>query len=73
MSDTARDQSFGPGGELKATAEFVYNDLGLLTSTDGYGPDGTLEGRMEIEYNDRGFMSEIGFTNIEKISRPCTL
>jgi len=74
ISDTIRVRGFSPGGELQGTAEYVYNELGLLTSTYGYGPDGTLEGRMEIKYNDRGFMSEIKFKEGEgKIKTMYTL
>jgi len=65
ISDTIRVRGFSPGGELQGSAEYVYNDLGLLTSTDGYGPDGTLEGRMEIEYSETGFMSKVNFTDAE--------
>jgi len=65
ISDTIRVRGFSPGGELQGSAEYVYNDLGLLTSTDGYGPDGTLEGRMEIEYSETGFMSKVNYTDAE--------
>ncbi len=65
INDTIRVRGFNPAGELQGSAEYVYNDLGLLTSTVGYGPDGTLEGKMELEYSETGFMSKVNYTDAE--------